>query len=215
MLNKVGTVFRWAIGVLLLYGGIAVFSYGFYVLFWGDALLRVYFDELPQMFSFAPGLVWMILSVTMVFLSKAILTRKGEIEAELNDQRLKKEKETLIKEKLKVKLASYHANEKREKSWVDRFNDKDPEINFETIDFLLDLKSGQQANSFEEDESKFEINAIDLSLDQLSMEHPNGFDEEDTDLDLAPADQTHEYMSPYPKSNPDKDDTDLDYPKEG
>ena len=205
MLKKVEAVFLWAIGVLLIYGAIAVFSYGFYVLFLGGP------GELRQMPSFGLGLAWMILSVIMVFVGKAILTKENEIEKELTDEKSKREKETLIKETIKNKIAPYHADESREELQENRFDESDPEIDFETIDLLLEPTSEHRANSFEEDESKYDIETIDLSLGLLSMDRANGFDEDDTDLELATANQTLEYKSPYPKKNLDEDDTELDY----
>jgi len=239
MFKKVEAVFLWAIGVLLIYGAIAVFYYGLYVLFWGGPLVEVYVGEPRQMLSFGPGLAWMILSVTMVFVGKAILTKKNKIEKELTDEKLRREKETL-----ENKLAPYHADENREKLWEDRFDENDPEIDFEPIDLLLEPTSGQRAdsfeedeskyekidfetidllleptsghrtNSFEEDESKYEIETIDLSLGLLSMDRANGFDEDDTDLDLAPTNQAPKYKSPVPKKYLKEDDTELEYPDE-
>ena len=209
MFKKVEAVFLWAIGVLLIYGAIAVFYYGLYVLFWGGPLVEVYVGEPRQMLSFGPGLAWMILSVTMVFVGKAILTKKNKIEKELTDEKLRREKETL-----ENKLAPYHADENREKLWEDRFDENDPEIDFEPIDLLLEPTSGQRADSFEEDESKYEIETIDLSLGLLSMDRANGFDEDDTDLDLAPTNQAPKYKSPVPKKYLKEDDTELEYPDE-
>lgn len=204
--KKVGAVFLWTIGVLLIYGAIAVFYYGFYVLFWGGPLVEVYAGEIRQMPSFGPGLAWMILSVIMVFVGKAILTKENEIEKELTYEKFRREKETLIN-----KIAPYLADESREELRENRFDENDPEIDFETIDLLLEPTSGHQANSFEEDESKYDIETIDLSLGLLSMDRVNGFDEDDTDLELATANQTLEYKSPYPKKNLDEDDTELEY----
>ena len=206
MLKKVEAVFLWTIGVLLIYGAIAIFSYGFYVLFLGGPLVEVYVGELRQMPSFGLGLAWMILSVIMVFVGKAILTKENEIEKELTDEKSKREKETI-----KNKIAPYFADESREELRENRFDENDPEIDFETIDLMLEPTSGHRANSFEEDESKYEIETIDLSLDLLSMDRANGCDEDDTDLGLATASQTLEYKSPYPKKNLDEDDTDLEY----
>ena len=211
MLKKVGAVFLWAIGVLLIYGAIAVFSYGFYVLFLGGPLVEVYVDELRQMPSFGLGLAWMILSVIMVFVGKVILTKENEIEKELTYEKSKREKETIIKETIKNKIAPYFADESREELRENRFDESDPEIDFETIDLLIEPTSGHRANSFGEDESKYDIETIDLSLDLLSMDRANGFDEDDTDLELATANQALEYKSPYPKKNIDEDDTELDY----
>jgi len=208
-MKRVEAVFLWAIGVLLIYGAIAVFYYGGYVLFWGGPLVEVYIGEPRQILSFGPGLAWMILSVTMVFAGKAVLTRKTEIKKELTDEKHRREKETL-----KSKLAPHHADVNREKLWEDRFDENDREIDFETIDFLLEPTSGNRANSFGEDESKFAIETIDLSLDLLSMDRVNGFDEDDTDLDLALTNQTPEYKSAGPKKYREEDDTDLEYPKE-
>ncbi|UCH40102.1 MAG: hypothetical protein JSU67_18585 [Gammaproteobacteria bacterium] len=214
MFKKVEAVFLWVIGVLLIYGAIAVLYYGFYILFWAGPLEEVYAGEFRQILSLGPGLALMILAVIMVFIGKVILTKKNEIEKELAEEKVSREKETLIKETLKNKVAPYLSDENREKLWEDRFDENDPEINFETIDLLLEPTSAHRANSFAEEESKYDIETIDLSLGQLSMDRANGFDEDDTDLDLAPADQTPEYMSPYPKKNPDEDDTDLEYPEE-
>ena len=107
MFKKVEIVFLWAIGVLLIYGAIAVFCYGLYVLFWGGPLVEVYVGDLRQMLSFGPGLAWMILSVTMMFVGKAILTKKNEIEKDLTDEKFRRGKETLINT-----LGPYHADEK-------------------------------------------------------------------------------------------------------
>jgi len=208
MLKKVEAVFLWAIGVLLIYGAIAVFSYGFYVLFLGGP------GEFRQMPSFGLGLAWMILSVIMVFVGKAILTKENEIEKELADEKSKREKETLIKEKIKNKIAPYFADESREELRENKFDESDPEIDFETVDLLLEPTSGHQENSSEEDESKYEIETFDLSLDLSSMGHVNGLDEDDTDLEFATANETLEYKSPYPKRDLDEDDTVLEYPKE-
>ena len=209
MIKKVEVIFLWAIGALLIYGAIAVFYYGIYVFFWGGPSVEVYIGESRQMLGFSPGLAWMILSVTMVFVGRPILTKKNKIEKELTDEKFRKEKETL-----KNKLAPYHADEKREKLWEDRFDENDPEIDFETIDLLLEPTSGDRENSFEEDESEYEIETIDLSLDLLSMDRANGFYEDDTDLNLAPTKQKPEYKSPDPKKYLDEDDTELEYPKE-
>ena len=130
MLKKVEAVFLWAIGVLLIYGAIAVFSYGFYVLFLGGPLVEVYVDELRQMPSFGLGLAWMILSVIMVFVGKAILTKENEIEKELTYEKSKREKETIIKETIKNKIAPYFADESREELRENRFDESDPEIDF-------------------------------------------------------------------------------------
>lgn len=209
MLRKFEAISLWAIGVLLIYGAIAVLYCSFYVLFWGGPLVEVYAGEFRQMLSFGPGIALMILAVTMVFVGKAILTKKNEIEKELVDEKVSKEKETLNN-----KIAPYLADENREKFWEDSPDENDPKINFETIDLLLEPTSGHPANSFVEDESEYEIETIDLSLIPLSTDHENGIDEDDTDLDLAPANQTPKYVSPYPKKNPDEDDTDLEYPEE-
>ena len=209
MFKKFEIVFLWAIGVLLIYGAIAVLYCSFYVLFWGGPLVEVYAGEFRQMLSFGPGIALMILAVTMVFVGKAILIKKNEIEKELVDEKVSKEKETLNN-----KIAPYLADENREKFWEDSPDENDPKINFETIDLLLEPTSGHPANSFVEDESEYEIETIDLSLIPLSTDHENGIDEDDTDLDLAPANQTPKYVSPYPKKNPDEDDTDLEYPEE-
>ena len=219
MFKKVEAVFLWAIGVLLIYGAIAVFYYGLYVLFWGGPLVEVYAGEFRQMLSFGPGIALMILAVTMVFVGKAILTKKNEIEKELIDEKFRRERETLTN-----KLGPYHADENQEKLWEDRFDENGPEIDFEilnvqeidfeTIDLLLEPTSGHRATSFEEDESKYEIETIDLSLGLLSMDRANGFDEDDTDLDIAPTNQTPEYKSPDPKKYLDEDDTELEYPEE-
>jgi hypothetical protein len=214
MLKKVEAVFLWTIGASLIYGAIAVFYYGFYVLFLAGPLVEVYVGEYRQMPSFGPGLAWMILSVIMVFVGKAILTKEKEIEKELTYEKSRREKETLIKETLKNKIAPFHADESREELRENRFVENDPEIDFETIDFLLEPTSGHRANSFEEDESKYDIDTIDLSLGLLSMDRANGFDEDDTDLGLATANQTLEYKSPDPKRNLDEDDTELEYPEE-
>ena len=211
ILKKVEAVFLWTIGALLIYGAIAVFYYGFYVLFWGGPLVEVYVGAIRQMPSFGPGLAWMILSVIMVFAGKAILTKENEIEKELTDEKSKREKETLIKETIKNKIAPYFADESREELRENRFDENDPEIDLETIDLLLEPTSGHRANSFKEDESKYEIETIDLSLALLSMDRANGFDEDDTDLELETANQTLEYKSPYPKKYIDEDDTDLEY----
>ena len=208
MLKKVEAVFLWAIGVLLIYGAIAVFSYGFYVLFLGSP------GEFRQMPSFGLGLAWMILSVIMVFAGKAILTKKNEIEKELTEEKSKREKETLIKEKIKNKIAPYYADESREELQENRFDENQPEIDFETIDLLLERRSGHRANGGDEDESKLEIETFDLSFDLSSPGHVNGLDEDDTDLEFATANETLEYKSPYPKRDLDEDDTVLEYPKE-
>ena len=207
--KKTEAVFLWARGVLLIYGAIAVFCYGIYVFFWGGPSVEVYVGEPRQMLSFSPGLAWMILSVTMVVVGRAISNKKHEIEKELTDDKFRGGKETL-----KYKLAPNHADEKREKLWEDRFDENDPEIDFETIDLLLEPTSGDRANSFDEDESKYEIETIDLSLDLLSTDRANGFDEDDTDLDRAPTNQTPEYKSPDPKKYLEEDDTELEYPEE-
>ena len=206
MLKKTEAVFLWTIGVLLIYGAIVVFYYGFYVLFWGGPLVEVYLGEFRQMPSFGFGLAWMILSVIMVFVGKAILTKENKIEKELTYEKFRGEKETLIN-----KIAPYIADESREELRENRFDENDPEIDFETIDFLLEPTSGHRENSFEEDESKYDIETIDLSLGLLSMDLANGFDEDDTDLGLETANQTLEYKSRYPKKDPDEDDTDLDF----
>ena len=206
ILKKVEAVFLWTIGALLIYGAIAVFYYGFYVLFWGGPLVEVYVGEIRQMPSFGPGLAWMILSVIMVFAGKAILTKENEIEKDLTYEKFRRDKETIIN-----KIAPYLADESREELRENRFDENDPEIDFETIDLLLEPTSGHRANSFEEDESKYDIETIDLSLGLLSMDRANGYDEDDTDLGLATANQTLEYKSPYPKKNLDEDDTELEY----
>lgn len=214
MLKKIEVVFLWAIGVLLIFGAIAVFYYGFYILFWGGPLVEVDDGEFHKMLSFGPGLAWMILAVIMVFVGKAILNKKNEIEKELTDEKFKREKETQIKETIKNKIAPYYADESREELRENRFDENDPEIDFETIDLLLESASGRRANSSDEDESKYEIETFDLSLDLSSMGHVNGLDEDDTDLEFETANQTLEYTLPYPKRNLDEDDTVLEYPKE-
>lgn len=214
MLKKFEVVFLWAIGVLLIFGAIAVFYYGFYVLFWGGPLVEVDDGVFRKMLSSGPGLAWMILAVIMVFVGKAILNKKNEIEKELTDEKFKREKETQIKETIKNKIAPYYADESREELRENRFDENDPEIDFETIDLLLESASGRRANSSDEDESKYEIETFDLSLDLSSMGHVNGLDEDDTDLEFETANQTLEYTLPYPKRNLDEDDTVLEYPKE-
>jgi hypothetical protein len=214
MLRKFEAISLWAIGVLLIYGAIAVFYYGFYVLFWAGPLVEVYVGEFRQMPSFGPGLAWMILSVIMVFVGKAILTKENELEKELTDEKLRREKETLIKETLKDKIAPYHAGESREELREIRFDEGDPEIDFKTIDLLSEPTSGHRANSFEEDESKCEIETFGLPRGLLSMDRVNGFDEDDTDLGLETANQTLEYESPDPIRHLDEDDTVLEYPEE-
>lgn len=214
MFKKIEVVFLWAIGVLLIFGAIAVLYYGIYVLFWGGPLVEVDDGELRKMLSFGPGLVWMILAVIMVFVGKAILNKKNEIGKELTDEKFKREKETQIKQTLKNKIAPYHADENRGERLENRFDQNDPKIDFETIDMLLGSAPGHRANTSDEVESKYEIETFDLSLDLSSMGHVNGLDEDDTDLEFETANQTPEYTSPYPNSNLDEDDTVLEYPKE-
>lgn len=214
MLKKVESVFLWTIGVLLIYGAIAVIYYGFYVIFWAGPSMEAYVGEFRQMPSFGPGLAWMILSAIMVFVGKAILTKGNEIKKELTDEKSNREKETQIKETLKNKVAPYHAEESREELGENRFDENDPKIDFETLDLLSEPTSRHLENRFEEDESKFESENIDLSIDLLSMDRANKFDEDDNDLGLATANQTIEYESPDPKSNLDEDDTELEYPEE-
>lgn len=220
MFKKVKAVFLWAIGVLLIYGAIAVFYYGLYVVFFGGGpLVEVYVGDLRQIFSFGPELALIILSVTMMFVGKEILTKKNKIDEKLTDEKFRGEKETLVN-----KLGPYHADENREKLWEDRFDENGPEIDFETIndpgidfetiDLLLEPTSGHRANCFDEDESEYEIETIDLSFGLLSVDRANGFDKNETDPNIAPTNQTPEDKSPDPKKYLDEDDTELEYPEE-
>ena len=226
MLKKVEAVFLWTIGVLLIYGAIAVFCYGFYVLFWSGPLVEVYVGEFRQMLSIGPGLAWMILSVIMVFVGKAILTKENEIEAELTHEKFRREKETL-----KNKIAPYHADESREEFRENRFDEIDPEIDpeidFETIDQVLNQSSGQRRSGFEtiyplldpasknwpdgfdDDKLKDEIKTIDLLLEPTSGHRANSFEEDESKYEIESIDLSLDLLSMDRANGFDEDDTDL------
>jgi hypothetical protein len=113
----------------------------------------------------------------------------------------------------------------------------DPEIDFETIDLLLEPMSEHRSNNrFEEDESKYEIETIDLSLNLSSADHVSGYSvhdskhkivdssldpalrsrahrckEDETDLEFAATNQALEFKALDSKRNLYEDDTELDY----
>ena len=88
----------------------------------------------------------------------------------------------------------------------------DPEIDFETIDLLLEPTSEHRSsNRFEEDESKYEIETIDLSNNPALKRRAHRCKEDDTDLEFATANQALEFKSLDFKRNLYEDDTELDY----
>ena len=113
----------------------------------------------------------------------------------------------------------------------------DPEIDFESIDLLLEPTSEHRSNNrFEEDESKYEIETIDLSLNLSSADRVSGYSgndskykivdpsvdpalrnrahrckEDETDLEFAATNQPLEFKALDSKRNLYEDDTELDY----